>query len=146
MKTGRQDLDAMLRVASIPADESTFLLRAQDPNAAATVRAWVEISKHAGVPKAVLEQALRQADAMERWPVKKLPNADHLTEDEAKQLAYAHSRRLWNHGRITRAAAGAAAMIYFLDRVMEAEEPDIHALADDAKELRALLTSGAADA
>lgn len=95
MKTGRPDLDAMIRVSSIPADEPTFLLRGQDACAADTVRDWAARELAAGVDKAVVEQGLRQADAMARWPVKKLPTADHLAEAERQRLAYAYDRRIW---------------------------------------------------
>ena len=98
MKTGRPDLDAMIRVASIPSNEPTFLLRAQDHMAAMTVRVWAELQLKAGVPAAVVEQALRQADAMDAWAVKKAPGADHLTENQAKRLAYELSRRQHAHG------------------------------------------------
>lgn len=101
MKTGRDDLDALVRVTSIPETEPTFLLRAQDAQAATTVRAWIQLQLAAGCSHAVLEQAARQADAMAAWPVKKTPGGDHLSEGESKQLSYAFSRRVWNLGDLT---------------------------------------------
>jgi len=98
MKTGRDDLDAMIRVASIPSDEPTFLLRAQDDQAANAVRAWAEFQLTNGAPMAIVEQALRQADAMAAWARKKTPDASHLTEAERKQLEYAFERRRWSLG------------------------------------------------
>jgi len=95
-RTGRPDFDAMVKISSVPADEPLFILRAQDPAAAETVRAWCTIAKVHGVPSAVLEQALAQADAMDLWQTKKTPRADHLNEHERKQLEYEHDRRAWN--------------------------------------------------
>ena len=136
MKTGRDDLDAMLKVSSIPADEPTFLLRAQDAQAAETVRAWAELQLTAGAPVAVVEQALRQADAMDAWPVKKTPGADHLTEAESKQLAYAYDRRRWNLGSrdvsalaeargFLRAAQQRAAMVSFVKIIAGLETGEV---------------------
>ena len=111
MKTGRSDLDAMVKVSSIPADEPTFLLRAQDDEAANTVRDWCERQLARGVDKAIVEQGYRQADAMDKWPVKKLPGANHLTEAERLQLGYAFDRRQWNLDCAADPAAYAAALV-----------------------------------
>lgn len=111
MKTGRDDLDAMVRVTSIPADEPTFLLRAQDSCAAEAVRAWAEFSLAAGAPIAVVEQALKQADAMEAWPIKKTAGADHLTGDEAMRLKYEFGRRTWSIGHRDPAFLAAARVL-----------------------------------
>jgi hypothetical protein len=100
MKTGRTDLDAIIKVASIPANEPTFILRGQNRTAAETVRHWAELEKAQGSPIAVVEQGLQQADALEAWPVKRALNADHLSEAQARQLSYQHSRRVWAHGRV----------------------------------------------
>lgn len=96
MKTGRDDWDAMIRVAGIPEQEPVFVLRAQDPSAAQAVREWAHLALQAGAPESIVEQALRQAERMDAWPVKKTPDADRLSEAEAKQLAYCYSRRVWN--------------------------------------------------
>jgi hypothetical protein len=93
---GRADYSAMIKISTIPADEPIFPLRAQDENGADTVRDWVTRSARAGVSTATLEQAMRQADAMDAWPTKKLPDDGHLTGHERKQLAFAYQRRAWN--------------------------------------------------
>src|SRR5947209_900310 len=100
MKTGRPDWDATIKAGGIPSDEPTFLLRAQNITAPATVRDWAERERAAGSPLCLVESALVQADEMERWPVKKPLTADHLSEAEQKQLAYQHRRRIWNHGQV----------------------------------------------
>lgn len=92
---GRQDLDHLLRAKHIPDDEPIFHTRGRDPAAAASVRAWAARAFELGVPIAVIEQALQQADALEAWPVKRLPDGDHLSEDERKQLEYQFRRRAW---------------------------------------------------
>ena len=94
-RAGHVDYDAMLKISSIPSDEPKFLVRAQDDSSGDTVRAWVELAAARGVPAPVLEQALRQADRMDRWPTKKTPDADHIAPGEAKRLAHAFSRRAW---------------------------------------------------
>jgi hypothetical protein len=143
MKTGRPDWDAMISAGGIPADEPVFLLRAQNDTAAETVRAWAELELAAGTPIAVVEQALRQADAMDRWPVKKALTADHLTVAKAKQLAYAHSRRVWGRGKLVRESVAAAMMLELIRAIAEAPSTastmDIKALAN---RLSAQLASG----
>ena len=118
MKTGRPDLDVLVKVSSIPADEPTFILRGQNETAGATVRDWAERELAAGSPVAVIEQALQQADAMDKWPVKKALNQDHLSEDVAKQLVYAHGRRVWNHGRIIAEAHALALEIEIIEALV----------------------------
>lgn len=95
-RAGRDDISAMLRISSVPSDEPVFFLRAQDQVAAETVGAWAALYFAAGGDPAVAEQALEQADRMRQWPVKKLPDADHLTTGEQKRLAWALERRGWN--------------------------------------------------
>ncbi len=95
MQTGRAAYDSTIKMTTIQADEPTFLLRGQDQLAAKTVRAWASFAHAAGAPLAVVESALQQADAMHAWPVKKLPDADHLAGHEQQQLAYQFSRRAW---------------------------------------------------
>lgn len=94
MQTGRADLDAMAKVSSIGQTEPTFLIRPQDAVGAAAVRSWVEHARKAGVPTAVLEQALQQADRLDAWPNKKLAGDDHLAEATRKQLENEFRRRL----------------------------------------------------
>jgi hypothetical protein len=122
MKTGR--------------DEPVFLLRAQNSWAAETVRDWAANGLSKGMPVAVAEQALRQADAMDKWPVKKPVTADHLSEAQRKQLAYAHARRVWNAGRMSQEALIAALMLDLLANIAEA--PDHPALIDLKAQAEAL--------
>ncbi len=92
MRTGRPDLDAMLRVASIPAEEPCFILRGQDDCAVEAVRFYAELVLARGGSAAMAEAALQQADAMSCWPTKKLPDVD-LPEHQRRLLEYQHSRR-----------------------------------------------------
>jgi hypothetical protein len=94
-RTSRADLDAMIKISSVPADEPVWLTRAQDIVSGDHVRGWVALAHARGVDVAVLEQALRQADRMDAWPVKKRPEADHLAPDDRKALSHAFSRRAW---------------------------------------------------
>lgn len=98
MDTGRADYNAVFKVSSFGPDEPTFVLRPSDPNAAKAVRAWVAFSAMEGVPPALLESALGQADRIDKWPVKKLPGDDHLQAHQRQQLEYEYSRRLWDSG------------------------------------------------
>jgi hypothetical protein len=149
MKTGRDDLNAIFRNTSMPADEPVFILRAQDDAAADTVRDWAARHIAQSSPVAVVEQALRQADAMDKWPVKKLLNADHLNEGEAKQLVYAHGRRVWDSGKIVRESHATALMAEIVGALLEwgaddafthaFQAPGIVALIAKAKELKATI-------
>jgi hypothetical protein len=95
VNAGREDLDHLISAKHIPNEEPKFLLRARDPAAAGGVRAWASVAKALGVPIAVIEQALTQADRMDAWPHKQLPDAGHLTAPERLQLEFRHSRRAW---------------------------------------------------
>ena len=55
-------------------DEPIFVLRAQDPMAAAIVRVWAVFAKEAGVRQEKIEDALNVATAMDAWPTKKEPD------------------------------------------------------------------------
>jgi len=95
MRTGRADLDAVLRLQTIPSDEPTFVLRAQDQVAADAVRSWAALYLAEGGSEAVAESALQQAQAMEDWKVKKLPDDDHWTIDERRHLIYLFNQRAY---------------------------------------------------
>jgi hypothetical protein len=58
----------------IPADEPVFLLRAQDEVAARTVRYWAMALEARGGDPVIVEAARRQAQRMDAWPVKKMPD------------------------------------------------------------------------
>lgn len=96
--TGRPDLDALIKFSAVPTDEPVFLVRAQDDGGADAVQDWAARAYARGVPVAVIEQALQQADRMTRWPSHKSPDADHLTVDERKRLEQQFRRRAWTAG------------------------------------------------
>lgn len=98
MQTGRTDLDAMLKVSSIPATEPVFVIRAQDSSSGDTVRSWAGHARSRGAPAEVLEQALQQADRMDAWPIKKVPDSEHLVEHQAQNLRYEFQRRCARNG------------------------------------------------
>jgi hypothetical protein len=85
---GRDDYDRFLKTRTIPEDEPVFRLRAQDAVAVDTVRHWAHLALAAGAPRAVVEQALRQADRMAAWPVKKVSDADHIADRRALEDAF----------------------------------------------------------
>lgn len=98
MQTGRADFDQLVKVRTIPEEEPTFILRGKDAVAADAIRCWAALAHAAGAPEATVEQALQQADRFDAYAVKKLPDADHLSEGQAKQLEYQFSRRAWKSG------------------------------------------------
>lgn len=55
-------------------DEPIFVLRAQDRLAPALVRRWADEAERAGCPAGKVAEARTVADAMERWPTRKLPD------------------------------------------------------------------------
>lgn len=97
MKTGRDDYDHLIHMSRIPADEPTFILRAQDENAPDTVRDYAARAHTNGASDALVELALQRADAMRQWPVKKTPDVSDLTPDIQKHLAWLLSRRQWEN-------------------------------------------------
>ena len=92
---GRPDLDRLVQARHIPAGEPIFLLRARDPVARQAILGWIASAHDHGVSPAVIEEAFQQLDAFEAWATKQLPNADHLSEAERKQLEYELGRRAW---------------------------------------------------
>lgn len=95
-EAGRPDYDQLIefRQAKSPG-EPYFVIFAHDGLSAAAVRAWAALAHEAGVPIAQVESALQQADAMDAWADKRLPNADHLTAKQQQQLTYQFGRRAW---------------------------------------------------
>lgn len=77
MKHGRADYNEEIQAPAhiIPADEPVFLLRAQDRAAAPAVRAWAAVAQALGAEPEVVNNALHQAELMEAWPVKKIPDS-----------------------------------------------------------------------
>lgn len=112
MKTGRPDLDAKIRISSIPDEEPSLVVRGRDPACAVTARAYGVASWKIKAPVAVIEQVLQQADRIAAWPHKKPVDDDHLTAAQRKQLEYQFSRR---------------AREYFADQDFLAEEPQMFA-------------------
>jgi hypothetical protein len=55
-------------------DEPIFVLRAQDTLAPALVRRWADEAERAGCAADKVAEARTVADAMERWPTRKLPD------------------------------------------------------------------------
>ena len=94
--TGRSDYDHMFKVRSLKPGEPVFIIVGHDILAAAAVRAYAALAAEAGCPAALVESALRQADEIEQWIGKKLPDADHMTDTERKDLEYKLDRRAWN--------------------------------------------------
>ncbi len=92
---GRPDLDRLVVAKHIGGDEPVFLLRARDPAAATAVRAWAAAYVALGGETAVAEEALQQADAMDAWLSKRLPDDAHLQDHERLQLRYQFGRRAW---------------------------------------------------
>lgn len=95
-KSGRADLDQLVRITHLVPGEPSFYVRGRDPAAFDAVLGWARKSRELGTPIAVIESGLRQGDALRRWPDKRLPDVDSITDAERKQLEYAHSRRAWN--------------------------------------------------
>jgi hypothetical protein len=93
---GRADYDQLVDFKGLAEGEPYFMLRGQDALAGDTIRAWAMLAGQQQVPLPVLEQALRQADRLDAWPAKKLPDADHIAEAEQRQLVYCLDRRAWN--------------------------------------------------
>ena len=94
--SGRSDYNAAAHFTQLEPGEPYFLIRGHDKLGATAVRAWAAAAYDAMAPMAIVETALKQADAIEAWPVKKLPDAKHLTSDQCLQLAFELERRAWN--------------------------------------------------
>lgn len=92
---GREDYNAAAHFTQLQPGEPYFLIRGRDKLSGPAVRAWAALAYEALAPLAIVEKALQQADAMDVWPDKQLPNADHLGDDEVLQLAYQLERRGW---------------------------------------------------
>jgi hypothetical protein len=75
MKHSRPDYDRIQDPAGlIPEDEPVFFLRAQDLVAPATVRVWADLAAARGADPEMVANARTQADAMEAWAKKKVPD------------------------------------------------------------------------
>jgi hypothetical protein len=61
-------------VQKLKPKEPFFLLKASDQTASKFVRGWAENARLSGVSAEKVQGALADADAMDRWPIKKLPD------------------------------------------------------------------------
>jgi hypothetical protein len=126
VNTGRDDFDQLIKIGSTPIEEPVFTVKARDRNAAKTARAWAVMYAEDGGSIAMVEQALQQADRLEAWPVKKLPDDDHLTPQARKHLAWQFRRRVWRGGIGPAAKHTLAAVFAAVTRTLEkraAERP-----------------------
>lgn len=76
MKHARKDYDENIQAPTsmIPADEPVFLLRGQDKYASRAVRYWAALVASDGGGDNIVEAAVKIADDMDAWPVKKVPD------------------------------------------------------------------------
>lgn len=93
--TGRDDLNARLDIHGLVAGEPTFIMEGRDQLVGDATRCYAALAYEAGCDVALVESALQQADAIDAWPHKKLPDLARMTPERAKQLRYAFSRRAW---------------------------------------------------
>lgn len=116
--TGRQDYDQTVKLSTLQPGEPIFILRGSDKLASDTVRAWAGLAHRENVPAEAVEMALQQADRMDAWPGKKVPDGPELSEAARKQLRYEHSRRAWNARAAVETDAGALAAQVGRDAVL----------------------------
>ena len=129
--SGRSDYNAAAHFTQLEPGEPYFMIRGRDRLSGDAVRAWAALAHVAKAPPAVIEQALQQADAMDGWPIKKLPDAGHLSDDEQLQLAFELSRRAWE----ARSDSGAS-------KIMLAEERALAAAMGRLRPVLAVLFAG----
>lgn len=67
-------VDGRKYMQRIPEGEPVFILRAQDKLASHFVRQWAVVAKDKGLSDERYSNAMKLADAMKAWPVKKLPD------------------------------------------------------------------------
>jgi hypothetical protein len=96
-ESGRQDYDRLIRFSQLEPGEPYFFVRARDRVSGPTVRAWAALASKAGAPMAIVESALQQADRLDEWPAKQLPDANHLSREEQLSLEHQLHRRAWSH-------------------------------------------------
>lgn len=96
-ESGRPDYDRLIRFSQLDPGEPFFFIRGRDRVAGAAVRAWAALASRAGAPAAIVESALEQADRLDDWPTKQLPDADHLSRAEQLEFEHRLNRRAWNH-------------------------------------------------
>lgn len=79
MATARTEIENAVngrgRLGKAAPDEPVFILRGQDLHASYAVRQWAEAAAVLlGTAHPKVQEAIRCAEAMERWPVRKLPD------------------------------------------------------------------------
>lgn len=149
--TGRTDYDSLFTQGGLAPGEPVFIIRGRDMVAGDAIRAYADLAYQAGAPSEALELALQQADAVDRWPEKKVPDGPRLDENECKQLRNALGRRAWTFRAVIESqfplladklAADAVAskvrpaIIALIERIPPAEHPDV--LADQTHPLHDL--------
>lgn len=70
MRHGREDT----YLENIPEDEPVLVIRAQDVCGAAAARRYADLLAAVHASPAMIDKVRAHADAMEAWPVKKLPD------------------------------------------------------------------------
>ena len=106
-EAGRTDYNELIRFTQLQPGEPYFFIRARDAVSGPAVRPWAALALQKGAPAALVESALQQADALDAWPEKHVPDADHLSAEEIKSLEYQLNRRAWT-SRDDAAVRGAA--------------------------------------
>lgn len=94
MTTGRTDYRSLTQLEAEKIDplEPVFVIRAKDQIGADAVRAYADLARAAGASEQLIRSALAQAEAMDAWPVKQLPDLV-LSEGQSRQADYAAQRR-----------------------------------------------------
>lgn len=75
MKHARKDYNRIQDPAEIiPEEEPVFLIRAQDVTSSVVVRFWAQIAEQVGADPEIVRLAREQADRMESWIPRKVPD------------------------------------------------------------------------
>ena len=65
----------------IPVNEPVFLIRGQDALGADILRIYANLAGHISADPELIKRTLEQADRMEAWPTKKIPDLPADEED-----------------------------------------------------------------
>lgn len=80
MEHARQDYQNIQEIVTngtlrrIPAEEPVFLIRGQDVVSGDAVRAWADLAEAIGADPEIIKIARMQAEKMDSWPKKKIPD------------------------------------------------------------------------
>lgn len=151
LSTGRDDYDNLFRAGGLDEGEPVFIVRGRDKVGGDAIRAYAALAHRAGAAPEMLELVLKQADVVDRWPIKRKADGPNLDDNARKQLRYELSRRAWS-ARATvedhlplladKLAADAIAakvrpvIVALIERIPPAEHPDV--LQDDTHPLHDL--------